>query len=107
MASWALSVPARILALPILLLLVTPVACSNGDDGGPAGEVNSVDGYLDDLPGWFEFSPERPAANEISGAGQGSVEMVDGIAYDCLTTPYSITATPERIVTLDPDVNIL
>lgn len=87
------------------MMLLVPTACS--DSSNDPGEVLDVNSYFLNLPSWAEFSPERPPVDQIAGPSAGSVERVEGIAYECLTTPYSITATPDRIVTLDPDVNVL
>ena len=110
MHPWSGSVRAfaRLLALAVLALVATPIACSDGNSG-PAdpGAVTNVDGYLSDLPSWFDFSPQLASSNEISGTGTGSVERAGDVTYECLTTPYTITETPDKIVTLDPDANIL
>src|SRR5690606_21337317 len=34
-------------------------------------------------------------------------EIVGRTTYRCTTTPYKITQTPDKIVTMDPDVNVL
>jgi hypothetical protein len=88
----------------VLGLLLTPVACTDSSAPTAASDANS---YIRSLPSWQEFSPTLPDANAIAGSGTESYEPVAGVTYHCQTTPYSITATPEKIVTLDPDSNIL
>ena len=69
-----------------------------------------VDTFLQELPSWETFSPPLPASDAIIETPEGpreTREIVSGVTYDCISTPYSITQTPDRIVTLDPDANIL
>ena len=94
----------------VSLALFTPVfltlaAVSCSEDSGPSGD--STDEFLETLPSWAEFSPVLPDTNDIIGAGTSTDEIVDGNRYSCVTSPYSITHTPDKIVTMDPDINIL
>jgi Thiol-activated cytolysin len=34
-------------------------------------------------------------------------QSFEGVEYDCISTPYSITETPDKVVTLSPDVKAL
>ena len=90
------------------VLFATPlcflaVACSDGVAPTPA----DVDEYMGTLPTWGAFSPVLPDTNDIVAQGTESREIVDGTTYECTVSPYSITQTPDKIVTLDPDVNVL
>jgi hypothetical protein len=93
----------RAALLPVFLT-VTATSCSDGAaPGAPVGVSNFVEG----LPAWDQFSPVLPDTNDITAEASSSVESVSGATYRCTTAPYSITQTPDKIVTLDPDVNIL
>ncbi len=61
------------------------------------------------LPGWSAFAPERPDQNRATGSGVRAAPArgTNGNAYDCTTTPYTITETPDKIVTFNPDANVL
>lgn len=80
-------------------------SCSDGV--GPDANASGVNEYLGTLPSWSTFSPLLPDTNDIVSPATASLESVDGTIYDCTVSPYSITQTPEKIVTLDPDVNVL
>ena len=83
-------------------------ACSD-DSTGPArgGDASGVEPFLQELPSWSEFSPPLEPSDEISGEGDHFTDSVDDTIYDCKTTPYSLTENPDKVVTLDPDANIL
>ena len=59
------------------------------------------------LPTWEVFSPSLPDQNRAVGGSSRAVQAVDRTAYDCTTTPYSLTETPDKIVTFNPDANVL
>jgi hypothetical protein len=59
------------------------------------------------FPKWEAFSPTLPDQNRAIGGASRDVQAVDRTAYDCTTTPYSITETPDKIVTFSPDANVL
>jgi len=83
-------------------------ACSD-DPTAPEEQVPPADvnQYLQTLPTWDQVSPPLPDADDATGAPNEGEETIGGDPYECTTTPYSITRTPDRIVTLDPDVEIL
>lgn len=92
------------------------------DDMAPAA-------YLRDLPSWAEFSPPLPEAPPapIEGAEVVMTEEVveqvvppeDGqpadpdnpltrpVTYDCMQVPYSLTETPQRLISSDPNRDVL
>jgi hypothetical protein len=70
----------------------------------PPADVN---GYIADLPAWAAFSPTQADADVALGGATETDEEIGGDPYRCTTTPYSITRTPDRVVTLNPDVEIL
>jgi hypothetical protein len=59
------------------------------------------------LPKWDAFSPTLPDKAGAVGGGNSELQRIDKTAYSCTTTPYSITETPEKIVTFSPDANVL
>lgn len=84
------------------------LACSDDSTGpGAGGTASGVGPYLQDLPTWAEFSPPLEARDEISGEGEHYTDDVDDTIFDCKTTPYSLTENPDKVVTLDPDANVL
>lgn len=96
-----------VLALSIALTLFLP-SCSDGGTGpGPEPAANSVDAYVNALPAWSQFSPPLADFNDIVSDASESHEIVGTTTYRCTTSPYTITQTPDKIVTMDPDVNIL
>lgn len=93
---------------PLITLFATSatafaVACSDSVAPAPA----DVDEFMGTLPSWAAFSPALPDTNDIVASSTVSREVVEGTTYECTVSPYSITQTPEKIVTLDPDVNVL
>lgn len=89
--------------LPVALAAVS-LTCSDGSGPTPAESTNE---YVATLPPWDQFSPQLVDTNDISGTGVSSQELVGGSLYQCNTAPYTIAQTPDKIVTMDPDVNIL
>jgi hypothetical protein len=63
------------------------------------------DGYSATLPTWESFSPQLPDAEVKLGETESRNRVFEGADYRCDTTPYSITKTPEKIVTLNPDID--
>lgn len=86
-------------ALPFaaLAFLALP-ACGHG--GGHGG----IDGYVSSLPAWPAPSPDaRVAGDQETDWVTGS----DGRSYRCTITPYSLTATPDKVTTFDPNADVL
>lgn len=89
------------LAVAALLVLV---AC--GGQGGPAG---GVDAFVAALPLWDEVAPPV-VENAGEPTGEAPVidqETVDGVAYTCSTTPYSIAKNPTEMALFNPDAAVL
>lgn len=100
--------PNPILCQCLAIALVALAACSKDDPVAPTIEKPAnVNGYVAGLPAWSAFSPPMADADEATGAEVESDDTIEGQPYQCTTTPYSITRTPDRIVTLNPDVEIL
>jgi hypothetical protein len=89
-------------------LLTGTLVTGCGEDSGPAApDTADVDAYLASLPSWDSYSPPRPDGDAPSGDTSTESEVVQGVTYQCETTPYSITRTPDKIVTMNPDSEIL
>lgn len=77
-------------------------------DKNAAGERTDYNGYSASLPGWPQYSPEKPDEDKPKGDKTTlPPEVVDNVTYNCTTTPYSLTRTPEQIITFEPDSSIL
>ncbi len=101
--------PNRFHQLLVPLTLLALAACSEDspvapEEQAPPANVNS---YMTTLPAWDAFSPPHADADVAVGAPSDGEEEIGGEPYRCTTTPYSMTRTPDRIVTLNPDVEIL
>ena len=59
------------------------------------------------LPTWAEFSPLAADEQVSLGAPELFTELFEGETYQCTREAFSLTTTPERIVTLDPDKDAL
>lgn len=98
------------------MTILTLSACgggggSNGDaaaGGDAGGEVLAdMDGYLATLPNWEEFTPLLDDFDAPLGEPTQEEETVGDKVYNCTSTNYSMTRTPDKIVTLNPDVEVL
>jgi len=87
-------------------VVVTLCACSDSSAPLPADDINT---FTASLPTWDQFSPPKPDSEYIreTGVAETNEQGDDGTMYKCHSTPYSLTRTPDKVVTLDPDVNIL
>src|SRR5262245_46817492 len=101
-----IAVLVRSLGLALGATLVVS-GCTTDDPAAPPPPPADVNTYFTTLPAWSEFSPSVADADIATGPPQSGQEPIGGQPYDCSTTPYSMTRTPDRIVTLNPDVEIL
>jgi hypothetical protein len=97
-------VPPPIALLSLLLPLVWLAGCGEDAAGPSPADVNE---YLLELPAWTDFAPLDPDQEGATGPSTSELLDVSGSSYRCTSTPYSITRTPEEIVTLNPDSEIL
>ncbi|NNE44948.1 MAG: hypothetical protein HKN12_12135, partial [Gemmatimonadetes bacterium] len=95
-------------SIALLTLALTALSgCGSDGNMGPT-EVNDVNGYLGALPAWSEFSPEKPSEDvPIGDPSDPDIFTVGATEYSCTTTPYSITDTPDRLATFNPDSEIM
>lgn len=89
----------------VSLALVTIIAGCGGDDSSPTSTPNMADvnTYVSDLNPWPDTLTDSDGP---TGGADDGTEAVNGTTYDCSTTPYSITQTPDKIVVFDPDDEI-
>lgn len=97
---------------PTTLLILTAglmalAACSGDDPVQPAAGPADLDSFFEVLPAWDLYSPVKADSDLAVGEETASEEVIGGDDYNCTTVPYSITRTPDRIVTLNPDSEIL
>jgi len=99
-------------------LAVTLAAC-----GGGSGKSADMGGYLGQLPPWDTYSPKEadtaptqtgatssPAtevADQTTYNANGSTTTTPNVSYSCTTTPFSITKTPDKIVSYSPTAGTL
>lgn len=93
-------------ALALLALCALLGACSE-DTAGPPPAPADLETFFASLPAWESFSPPLADADVAVGDPVSEDVTIEGADYVETTTPYSITRTPEKIVTLNPDVEIL
>lgn len=96
----------------LLIFILTLVSCSDsgGNTPDPDPEPNQkadFNAYAATLPSWQQFSPKL-ADNEVTTDEPSTFnETVEGVEYVCTETPYTLTQTPDKIITLNPDVGSL
>ena len=86
-------------AFSLVFILLFGVACQGPIITDP-GDVGESVGSLDDWP------DPQPFIKEPTGEGVTSKVTLDNIVYDCTTTPYTLTNTPEEIVTFQPNASL-
>lgn len=92
----------RKLGIPVVLVLVLIIPTC-----GPPGTPTDMDEFLRALQSWEEFAPPQEDSDVQIGDPVLTQEAVNGTDYNCNSTPYSITRTPDKIATLNPDSEIL
>jgi fibronectin type 3 domain-containing protein len=77
-------------------------------DTSVSDEINA---YFKGLPSWVSTHPLLPDSDTVNGpASSDQSTVIEDLSaeskkrrYSCVTTPYSLTQTPNKIVTLSPD----
>ena len=97
--------------LPLLLILTLLLSFCSKDDATsePPPESADLTAFFTKLPEWEAFSPPLAAKDEAIGdpvQDTGNTD-IEGTPYICSTTAYSLTDTPDKITTLNPDVEVL
>ncbi len=94
------------IAAGIALASTFDLACSGKEETPSRADV---DGYMQTLPTWAEYSPLRldSGPTRTQAATWENVTGADGKSYACTTTPYAMERTPRDLVMFSPDVEIL
>lgn len=105
----------------VALLLATMIACAESTapedepppveppptEPPPAAPKANVNGYFGAVPTWETFSPLLDDGEEATGPSTEEEATFGNTVMTCTTTPYSLRRTPEQVVTLNPDVEVL
>jgi hypothetical protein len=93
----------------VLITLILMGCSSGGTNPPPSPSPNKADfnAYSATLPSWQQFSPALADSEAKSGETSTFNETVDDAEYVCMETPYTLTQTPDKIITLNPDVSSL
>ena len=67
----------------------------------PLLEAPTVDAFIEALPDWKSRNRIKPSAKKETPEGQ-KPETIEGRKYTVVTTKYSLTETPQEIVTFQP-----
>lgn len=95
----------------------------------PSADRAQVEDYLRGLPDWDTFSPPLPdqsptpigdpvefievvdvvefSDEDADNDGAVDTTILEDVEYNCVSTPHTMTATPENIVMYSPDVELL
>ncbi len=116
------SKPPRVLRVPVLLVVGSMAqACGNESTGpGGGGNLQQVNEFLVGVSDWptqpDSMSPTVSGTPSVTEPVVDSVPVYDSLGvntpmfdveYVCTTTPYSFRQTPEKLVMLSPDRDLL
>ncbi|HET8753832.1 MAG TPA: hypothetical protein VFM59_05670, partial [Salinimicrobium sp.] len=105
----------------LLITLLFGLSFCSKDDPNPEGQqpeenpipegqqpANLTD-FFAELPQWESFSPLKATVDEAAGDAvtDDTNTLIDEDPYICNSTSYSLTETPDKITTLNPDVEVL
>ncbi len=97
--------------LAMFLITTTLTFCSkeSQEPVNPPPPPANLPEFFEALPSWDTFSPQLAEADTPLGDPVPEEERTDieGTKYNCSTTSYSLTETPDKITTLNPDVEVL
>ena len=103
-----LKIVCKLAVVFLLTLSLTNCKKDNLGDSTQTLPANLTE-FFQSLPDWETFSPELSESDIPTGDTVSTDESadIDGTKYDCATTTYSLTETPEKVTTLNPDVEVL
>jgi hypothetical protein len=78
--------------------LGTPVTATNDQ----LKAATTIADFVNLLPNWGQIYPTKPKSKAKTGSSKGTEKGADGKNYDVTRTTYSLTETPQEIVTFDP-----
>lgn len=95
--------------LSMLLVLLVLSNCSDDPAADPEPEQANLTDFFETVPEWETFSPQIAAQDVASGepVADGERTDIEGTQYNCSSTSYSLTETPDKVTTLNPDVEVL
>lgn len=100
--------PWKLIGALCLVVSLVFVACDKNDPPSAPPPPADLTGFFTALPSWETFSPRLPDVNEATGEPiPAGSQTIDGDSCNCTETPYSLSTTPERVTTLNPDVEVL
>lgn len=100
----------RIIRNFFLLTLSFGLSFCSKDDSIPEGQQPAnLSDFFAELPEWESFSPLKATVNEAvdDAVTDDTNTFIDEDPYICNSTSYSLTETPDKITTLNPDVEVL
>jgi len=93
--------------LTLLLISIVFTACST-QTVPISGTNKNVSEFMSSLPSWSNAVSVVPDKNEATDSPSESFEELVGDAtYDCSTTPYSLTRTPDELVMYSPNASVM
>lgn len=100
---------ARFLKLLSMFLLLLGLPTCSDDAVDPQAEPANLTNFFETLPKWETFSPAVASQDAAVGEPVADEERTDieGTKYNCASTSYSLTETPDKVTTLNPDVEVL
>jgi len=110
--------------LPVSFVLILLSSCSdNGTSVDQPANTENVGNYLQELPGWNEFSPpgqnqqptptgevqnEEDVVLDVEVVNEdGNVELLQNVTYSCQVQPFTLSQNPQQIAMYSPDREIL
>ena len=97
----------RFLATSMATIALFAAGCSE-DPAAPQAAPADLETFFETIPEWSAFEPALPSENAPTD-DEPVDELIEsgGDDYDCTTTRYSLTETPDKITIFNPDAEIL
>lgn len=99
-------IPTQVGLLIALFVVGLLAGCGSDDDSNPVAtpDMADVNTFVASLNSWPV--PSATVDGPTGELPEDGNDTVGGQDYDCTSTPYSITQTPDKIVVFDPDDEI-
>jgi hypothetical protein len=97
----------RITGVSSCIIALLLAGCGATSTEKPASTRADFNAFTATLPSWQQFSPQLQDKEEATSNPSTFNETVEGVSYVCTRTPYTLTQTPDKIITLNPDVGSL
>jgi hypothetical protein len=108
--------------LTVALTVLSFILLSSCEKKG-TGDLSEVSTFLEELPSWYEFSPPgeiqpptekgepvplEPVVLDVEVINEdGTVEILEDVAYNCQSQPFTLSGNPQQIAMYSPDREIL